>query len=270
MKTKFVKFAAAVVATSLLASPALAQCSNSGSGFNQFKQRIAGEAKAAGIGQKGINALMGTKYNAAVIKYDRSINRSLRSGNSNFSRFYAKKTKGLKAPTKSRLRQNAKLLNRLERNYGVPKEILVTIWGMETAFGNYMGRDDIITSLASLTHDCRRSGFFKPHLLAALKILDRGYMPRSKMRGARHGEIGQVQFLPANYLRYGVDYDGNGRIDLVRSRADALASVANFLRRKGWQPGAGYGPGTRNFAVLKEWNASDAYRRSIAKFAATL
>lgn len=267
---KMFKLVAAALAASLFAGPAIAKCSNSGSGFNQFKQRMAAEAKASGIGGKGVNALMGTKYNAAVIKYDRRVNRSLRSGNTNFARFYAKKTKGLSGPTKSRLRRNAKLLNSIERNYGVPKEILVTIWGMETAFGNYMGRDDIITSLASLTHDCRRSGFFKPHLLAALKILDRGYMPRSKMRGARHGEIGQVQFLPANYLRYGVDYDGNGRIDLVRSRADALASVANFLRRKGWQAGGGYGPGTRNFAVLKEWNASDAYRRSIAKFAGTL
>ena len=113
------------------------------------------------------------------------------------------------------MRKHAKLLANVEHKYGVPKEILVTIWGMETAFGYYSGKYDIVTSLATLTHDCRRSEFFKPNLLAALQIIDNGWMPRSQMKVARHGEIWQTQFMAKNYVKFGVDYNRDGRRDLV-------------------------------------------------------
>jgi len=267
-------FLAAASLTFLFASPVLgpahaAQCSNSGAGFEEFKRDFAREAKAAGIGKRGLAALADTQYSAKTIQYDRRVNRALKRGNTNFAKFYAKKTKGLRGPAKSRLKRNQKVLRKIEKRYGVQKEVLVTIWGMETGFGGYTGKADIVTSLASLTHDCRRSGFFKPNLMAALLIIDKGWISRSRMRGARHGEIGQTQFLADSYVRYGVDFDGGGR-DLIGSSADALASTANYLRAHGWQPGQSYQPGSHNFRVLKEWNASTAYQRSIAKFAATL
>ncbi|MEP5181036.1 MAG: lytic murein transglycosylase [Rhizobiaceae bacterium] len=247
-----------------------AQCSNSGKGFAAFKRDFAKEAKAAGIGRKGLAALASTKYSAGVIKYDRRVNRSFKRAKSNFNSFYAKKTKGLRGPTLSKLKRYRKTFDRVERKYGVPREVLATIWGMETAFGGYTGKHDIVTSLASLTHDCRRSDFFRPNLMAALMIIDKGWISRKQMRGARHGEIGQTQFMAKNYVRFGVDFDGNGRRDLIRSVPDVLASTANYLRAYGWQPGQSYQPGTHNFAVLNEWNASSAYQRAIAKFAGSL
>jgi len=261
---------AAATTAALIATPAMAaQCSNSGAGFDQFKKDFAREAKAAGIGKRGLKALASTKYSAKTIQYDRRVNRALKSGNTNFKRFYAKKTNGLRGPTKSRLKRHQKVLRKIEKRYGVQKEVLVTIWGMETGFGSYTGKSDIVTSLASLTHDCRRSGFFKPNLMAALKIIDKGWISRARMRGARHGEIGQTQFLADSYVRYGVDFDGGGR-DLIGSSSDALASTANYLRAHGWRAGQSYQPGSHNFNVLHEWNASSAYQRSIAKFAASL
>lgn len=270
MSNKSKLLAIAVTLTFLSAPAFAAKCSNSGNGFNAFKRDIAKEAKAAGIGRRGLDVLAQTKYSSGVIKYDRSINRKLKSAKSNFSRFYAKKTQGLLGPTRKQLKRHGKLLRAIEKRYGVQKEVLVTIWGMETAFGSYTGKHDIVTSLASLTHDCRRSGFFKPNLMAALMIIDKGWLPKSKMRGARHGEIGQTQFMAKNYVKFGVDYDRDGRRDLIGSIPDVLASTANYLKAYGWRAGKSYAPGTHNFRVLNEWNASSAYQKSIAKFAATL
>ena len=262
---------AGAIFTALAVSPAIAaKCSNSGSGFAAFKRDFAKEAKAAGIGRKGLQALASTQYSPGVIKYDRRVNRSFKRAKTNFDSFYAKKTKGLRGPTKSRLKRYRKLFDSIESRYGVQREVLATIWGMETAFGNFTGKHDIVTSLASLTHDCRRSDFFRPNLMAALLIIDKGWIPRAQMRGARHGEIGQTQFMAKNYVRFGVDYDGNGRRDLIRSVPDVLASTANYLLSYGWQAGQSYQPGTHNFAVLNEWNASSAYQRAIAKFAGSL
>ncbi len=263
----------AAFAVTLFATPAIAaKCSNTGAGFDAFKRDFAKEARAAGIGKRGLAALASTKYSSKVIAYDRRVNRSFKraaSSKGSFNKFYAKKTAGLRSPTKGKLNKHKRLFGQIEKKYGVQREILATIWGMETGFGRYTGKQDIVTSLASLTHDCRRSGFFKPNLLAALKIVDKGWIPRSKFRGAAHGEIGQTQFMAKNYINYGVDFDGRGR-DLLRSVPDVLASTANYLRAHGWQRMGSYKPGTNNFRVLKEWNASTAYQNAIAKFAGTL
>lgn len=269
MKSKFFLVAGVMVAVS--ATPALAaKCSNSGAGFEAFKRDFAKEAKAEGIGRKGLSALASTKYSPGVIKFDRRVNRSFKRAKTNFNSFYAKKTRGLRAPTLSRLKKYRRLFDKVEKQYGVQREVLATIWGMETAFGGYTGKHDIVTSLATLTHDCRRSDFFRPNLMAALRIIDNGWISRANMRGARHGEIGQTQFMAKNYIRYGVDYNGDGKRDLIRSVPDVLASTANYLRSYGWKAGQSYQPGTHNFAVLNEWNASSAYQRAIAKFASSL
>ena len=268
--TKKCIFVATVFAAALAMTPALAaKCGNSAKGFDAFKRDFAREAKAAGIGKRGLAALASTKYSAKTVQYDRRVNRAFKRGNANFNKFYAKKSKGLKGPARSRLKRNQKLFSQLEARYGVQRQVLVTIWGMETSFGGYTGKSDIVTSLATLTYDCRRSAFFKPNLMAALKIIDKGWISRGRFRGARHGEIGQTQFMAANYIRYGVDFDGGGR-DLIGSSADALASTANYLKAHGWKAGQSYQPGSHNFRVLYEWNASSAYQRSIAKFASSL
>ncbi|MEM8749031.1 MAG: lytic murein transglycosylase [Pseudomonadota bacterium] len=257
--------AVAIAVASTAASHA--KCSNSAAGFNQFKKDFAAYAKQNGVGRKGLAALADTKYSTSVIKFDRAQRKSFKKG---FDAFYKLRTQGLAGPARSRLKRHARLFRNVEKQYGVPKEVIVTIWGMETGFGRYSGKYDIVTSLATLTHDCRRSAFFRPNLLAALKIIDNGWMSRSQMKGARHGEIGQTQFMAKNYVAFGVDYDRNGRRDLVRSVPDVIASTANYLRGYGWRAGQSYQPGTHNFNVLKQWNAATVYQKAIAKFAASL
>jgi lytic murein transglycosylase len=264
-------YATFVVATS---SAAHAQrCSNTATGFEGFKKRFATTARKSGIGNRGLNALASARYSRTVIKFDRrQANYFKKAGRAtgNFERFYAKKTKGIRPRARKRLARNRRLFNSLEKRYGVQREVLVTIWGLESNFGGYTGKLDAINSLATLSHDCRRGQFFRTHLLAALKIIDRGWIARSNMKGAGHGELGQTQFMAGNYLKYAIDGNGDGRRDLVKSAADALASTANFLRRNGWRRMGGYQPGSNNFAVLNAWNESTAYQRTIARLAASL
>jgi lytic murein transglycosylase len=166
---------------------------------------------------------------------------------------------------------HAALLARIERQFGVPKELLMAIWTMETDNGTGdMGKLPVIRTIATLAHDCRRSALFQGELIAALKIVQRGDLPLREMIGAYAGEIGQTQFLPSSYIKYGVDYDGNGRVDLRHSAADVLASTANLLKVNGWQAGAPYREGTANFQAMREWNHSEIYRKTLVLFAERL
>src|SRR6185503_12399423 len=119
------------------------------------------------------------------------------------------------------------------------RPVLVAIWGLETDYGSGdMGKLPVVRTLATLAHDCRRTDLFQGELLAALRIVQRGDLPLVDLVGAYAGEIGQTQFLPSSYIKYGVDYDGNGRVDLRHSVPDVLASTANLLKVNGWQAGA--------------------------------
>jgi membrane-bound lytic murein transglycosylase B len=111
---------------------------------------------------------------------------------------------------------------------------------------------------------------FQRELIAALQILQRGDLTIRDLVGAYAGEIGQTQFLPSSYIKYGVDYDGNGHVDLRHSVPDVLASTANLLKTNGWRAGAPFGAGTANFEVMREWNRSEVYRKTIAYFAERL
>ena len=273
---KITSICAGAVALAFVAGPALAQsCGNSASGFDAFKKNFASVAKSNGVGNKGLRALADAKYLPKVISYDQRQARSFKAAGrskTNIDKYYHRVVKNMGGISniKRRLRQNSGWLSRVEKQYGVPKEILVAIWGKETAFGGYTGNIDTINALASLSHDCRRPGLFRPNLIAALKILDKGWIPRSKMRGAAHGELGQAQFMAANYLKYARDGDGDGRRDLKRSKRDALTSAAFFLRSKGWRAGGSYQPGSHNFRVLNSWNESIAYQHAIARIASEI
>jgi len=166
------------------------------------------------------------------------------------------------AQGRKRKAQNPGFYNWIEQNYGVPAGVIIAIHGMETGFGGFMGDSSVVSAIVTLTYDCRRSDFFRPHAIGALKLVDRGSITINT-RGAKHGELGHTQFLPGNALTYGVDGNGDGRVDFY-NQADALVSTANFLRRKGWQPGAGYQQGQPNFRVIKQWNAATVYQQAIA------
>lgn len=168
------------------------------------------------------------------------------------------------------LKQYGSVLGRIEQTYGVPGEVLVAIWGLETDYGVNLGKFSTLRALASLAYDCRRSALFRAELVDALRIVERGDISPQDLRGAWAGEIGQTQFMPSNYIKYAVDFDGNGRRDLLRSVPDVLASTANFLAGKGWQRGKDWEPGSANFGVIKEWNKSDVYAKTIGYFATQL
>jgi lytic murein transglycosylase len=237
-----------------------AQCSNTSAGFDAWKKSMAQEAARAGVGQRGLAALQGASYSSSTIAADRN-QKSFKLSLEKFMQVRGATT--IVAQGKKLKAQNAKLFASLEARYGVPAGPLIAIWGMETAFGRFQGDTNLISATATLAFDCRRSEFFTGHLIAALQLVDRGVVSASSV-GAKHGELGQTQFLPGSVLRWGVDGDGNGKIDLVRSNADALASTANFLRAHGWRPGAGYQPGQPNFAAIKGWNAAGVYQQAIA------
>ncbi len=251
----------------LTATPALAaQCGNSAAGFARWLATFKREAAAMGISQRAIDAsLNGVTYDRGVIELDRN----QKSFKLSFKRFYKLRVNNAMINRGRRLiRKHDRLFSSIESRYGVPPEIIAAIWGLETHYGTYKGKPrPIMRSLATLAYDCRRSAFFTNELLSALEIVHRGYMSPSRMRGAWAGEIGQTQFMPSSYVRYAVDYDGDGRRDLVNSIPDVLASTANFLKHKGWQRGAGWGPGTTNSAVLREWNRAEVYRKTIGVMA---
>ncbi len=243
-----------------LSSPTLAAfCSDSGGRYDEWKPLMAQEARAAGVGERGIQALMGTSYSKATISADRN-QKSFKYSLDKFMQVRGADT--IVKQARSRKAKNADFYASIERQYGVPAGVLLAIHGMETAFGNYMGDTNVVSAIATLSYDCRRSDFFTPHLIAALVMVDRGSIS-PKSIGAKHGELGHTQFLPGNALRYGVDGNGDGKVDL-NNMTDALASTANFLRQKGWQPGQGYQEGQPNFAVIREWNAAKVYQQAIA------
>jgi membrane-bound lytic murein transglycosylase B len=133
-----------------------------------------------------------------------------------------------------------------------------------------LGKFPTFRSLASLAYDCRRSALFQAELLDALRIVERGDMTPGEMRGAWAGEIGQTQFMPSSYFKYALDFDSNGRRDLIRSVPDALASTANYLKSHGWRRGEPWAHGSPNFEVLLRWNESQVYSRTLAYFAEKL
>ncbi len=251
-------------AFSLAAGPALAaQC---GGDFNTFVASISREAQAQGVSQAVISqALGGVAQDQAVLAFDR---RQRGTFNKTFEQYVATRVgpARIKRAT-AMLQRHASILSRVERQFGVPPQIIVAIWTLETDNGGDMGKLSVFRVLATMAHDCRRTELFQRELHAALKIVQRGDLPLSEMIGAYAGEIGQTQFLPSSYIKYGVDFDGNGHVDLRRSLPDVLASTANLLKVNGWKAGAPYGEGTANFDVMREWNRALVYRKTIAYFA---
>ena len=250
------------------AAPALAlKCSSTPDRFEQWLGDYKAVAAKQGLSKKTLANLDGLTYATPVIKADRNQKHFKQS----FAQFSARMISGGRvAKGRSMLKKHAKTLARIEKAYGVPPEVVVAIWGLETDYGVNMGKMPVLRSLATLAYDCRRTERFQGELLAALKIIERGDLSASQMRGAWAGEIGQGQFMASSYLRFAVDGDGNGRRDLIRSQADVMASIANYLRGYGWQAGEGYAPGQPNFSVLKEWNKAEVYQKTIAAFAKRL
>jgi lytic murein transglycosylase len=251
-----------------LSTPAVAaQC---GGDFNSFLSTIGREAQAQGVSRAVIDqAFAGVTPDPAVLSFDRRQRGTFKKSFEEYARTRVIPARINRA--KTLMAKHASLLGRIERQFGVPKELLMAIWTMESDNGTGdMGKMPVVRTIATLAHDCRRTELFQKELIAALMILQRGDLPLADLKGAFAGEIGQTQFLPSSYIKYGVDYDGNGHIDLRHSVPDVLASTANLLKVNGWQAGAPYGEGTANFQAMREWNRSEVYRKTLHYFAQKL
>ena len=247
------------------AAAAQVSCGNDASGFSAWKQEFAALAAANGVGERGLTALQNASYDEGTIRKDRNQS-GFRGTLADFMERRGAET--IVAQGRRRLAENAAFYAALEQIYGVPAGVLIALHGMETAFGNYMGDHRVVSSILTVAYDCRRQDFFLPHALAALVLVDRGAVTPDTI-GAAHGELGHTQFLPGNALRYGQDGNGDGVVDL-NNLSDAMASTANFLRQKGWQPGLGYQEGEPNFAVIEAWNAATVYQQAIAIMSARI
>jgi lytic murein transglycosylase len=265
----FLRIIASFTLTFLTASPVFAAgCGSTAAGFDQWVSSFKQQAVKSGIGQKTVNsALSGVSYDTRVIRLDRNQKHFKQS----FDVFMRNRVTAARvARGRSLLKSNSALFSRIEKRFGVPGPVLVAIWGLETDYGANTGSMGSIRSLATLAYDCRRSAMFTNELIAALKIVSRGDMGASSMRGGWAGEIGQTQFMPSKYVTFAVDFDGDGRRDLIRSRADVLASTANYLKGYGWQAGEKWSPGSSNFGVIQQWNKSSVYTKTVAYFASKL
>lgn len=229
-----------------------ASCGNTDISFSSWQQEFAREAQARGVGPKALAALAATHYNYPTIRADRGMH----SFKLSFDEFMKKRGgQGIIQQGIALKRKNAAMFAQIKSRYGVPPGPLLAIWGMETGFGAISGKQELLSAVATLAYDCRRSAFFTEHLYAALKLIDQGRIVGNQ-RASMHGEIGQTQFMPKAVLEYGV---GN-----METPSGALMSTANFLRAHGWRPGAGYQPGEPNFAAIQGWNASSVYQQAIA------
>lgn len=248
-----------------LAAEGAADCGHNGEGFETWLDSFRQRAAAAGVSRRAIDAsLADVYYDRSVISHDRGQKVFRQS----FEQFSGRMVNSFRVSRgRSLLQKHAGLFRQIEQRYGVPGPVLVAIWGLETDFGSFNGSFATIRALATLAYDCRRAERFRGELLDALRIVDRGDLSPDKMRGAWAGEIGQTQFMPSSYLKFAVDFNGDGSRDLVHDTADVLASTANFLHGSGWQPGAGWDEGQPNFPVLLEWNRAKVYSKTIALLA---
>ena len=216
------------------AAPALAapSCQNTGS-FEKWMADFRKEAAAAGVSRATISAALdGIAFDPGIIARDRRQTFFAQT----FLQVVEKLATQNRVQSGTRAMQRHKaIFDRAEREYGVPASVISAFWALESDFGVGMGKLTVLRSLATLAYDCRRGEMFSGELLSALRIIDRGDLRPEEMIGSWAGELGQTQFLPSHYHNHAVDYDGDGRRDLLRNSADIIGSSAAFLKSLGWQ-----------------------------------
>ncbi len=225
---------AAVLLVVVVAGPAMARCRNTGS-FEKWLAAFKQEALAKGISPRVLaEASPDLRFDPAIIRRDQG----QAVFNLTFLQFSDRLVGGYRMPNgRAVMKKHARLFAAVEKAYGVPAPVLTAFWGLESDFGKTFGKYKILTALTTLAYDCRRPDFFRDQLLAALRIVQNGDQRVSDMIGDWAGEFGGMQFTAGDYLKNAVDFDGDGRKDLIRSIPDTLASGANFLVHLGWQRG---------------------------------
>jgi membrane-bound lytic murein transglycosylase B len=208
--------------------------------FSEWLAGVRAEALARGIRQEIVDAALGEVAEPlpVILERDRAQAETIFSLEKYISRHVTKK---VIASGREALARHRTLLDQVGERYGVPPDIVVAIWGMESNFGRFSGVRPTVSALATLAWDPRRAAFFRGELFDALEILNRGDIDVTQLRGSWAGAMGQVQFMPSSYLRYAEDFDGDGRRDIWSTPADVFASIANYLKGHGWTAGQAWG-----------------------------
>lgn len=224
-----------ILLVATIAKPAAASEQN----FSQWKMQFAGQARAQGVSPSILAAFMReARFLPRVIELDRKQPESKMT----YQQYYANVvTQNRIDNGRAQLKANYSALDRAERRYGVPKQIIVALWGMETSFGKNMGDWGVLSTLATLAYEGRRAAFFKQELMAALQILQQENMPVSRLRGSWAGAMAQIQFMPSSFLRYAQDGNGDGHRDIWNNKDDVFASAANYLKQNGWNASLPWG-----------------------------
>ena len=227
--------AAGFVLAVVAGGPGWAQSCRQSEPFERWLATFKQEAAQQGISRQTIAAALdGMTYDPSIVARDR------RQG------FFAQSFVDFsnKLISQDRLQRGARalethraLFSKVEQTYGVPGPVIAAFWALESDFGGSMGKLPVLRSLATLAYDCRRPDMFRKELMDALRVIDRGDLRPSEMIGSWAGELGQTQFLPSLYYQFAVDFDGDGRRDLLHSPADVVASTAAYLVHLGWQRG---------------------------------
>jgi len=208
-----------------------AQC---GGDFGDWLQGVRVQAHAAGVGQSAVDLLAGVRRSEPVLARDQS----QQVFSQDWQTFAERMVNAFRLKSgKAQLERFAGPFAAAQQHFGVPAPPIAAFWGLESDFGAVQGKFSTLDALATLAHDCRRPDLFRPQLLAALRLVDQGYLRPDALTGAWAGELGQLQLLPADYLAYGTDGDGDGRVDLKTSAPDVILTAARFLQHLGWRAG---------------------------------
>jgi lytic murein transglycosylase len=225
---------ALVAALTATVACAAADCRTSGS-FESWLARFKAEAVAQGVSTSAVDAA------SPYLVYDQrivNIDRGQRIFAQSFLEFSGKMLPPYRLQQGvAEIHKYQAAFDRAEKQYGVPAAVTTAFWGLESDFGSNMGKDQAIRSLVSLAYDCRRAEMFRGHLFDALRLIERGDLRPAEMLGSWAGELGQTQMMPSEYIKYAVDYDGDGRRNLLRSVPDVIGSTANYLVSLGWKRG---------------------------------
>jgi membrane-bound lytic murein transglycosylase B len=244
------------------AAPALTNLDTAG--FNTFLAGVRADARKGGVSPAMLDrALAGLRPLPRVLELDRKQPEGVLSWEQYRDRIVSSTRiqNGRRAYAENRV-----LLEAIEARFGVSPRVIVAIWGMETNFGANTGGFKVVEALATLAWEGRRATFFRAELMASLRILDAGHVAPERMQGSWAGAMGQPQFMPTSFERLAVDFDGDGHRDIWDSRADALASIANYLAKSGWQSGQGWALEARPPAGFDIERVDTETRRSMAEW----
>ncbi|MGA2126017.1 MAG: lytic murein transglycosylase [Xanthobacteraceae bacterium] len=235
MRSLRLRWATTILLTATLGGQAAAAGCQNGGSFERWLDSVKQEAVAQGISRQTLaSALPQMTYDAGIVRRDHGQG-VFQQNFLQFSDRMVSRDRLSRGP--QMMQRHAALFAKVEKQYGVPPQVLTAFWALESDFGADNGKFSILRAVTTLAYDCRRPDFFRTQLFDALRILERGDLTISEMIGDWAGELGPLQFTPSDYYKYAVDFDGDGRRDLVNSVPDLLASGANFLVGLGWKRG---------------------------------